>query len=66
MSQAVADANRAIALNPNAAIAYNDRAVAYERQGFRNWAIADYRAALRANPALQLARDGLSRLDATP
>jgi tetratricopeptide (TPR) repeat protein len=67
--QAIADYTQAIALKPgddDLVIAYEDRGVAYEKKALRDPAIADYRAALKIKPSLQAARDGLTRLGATP
>jgi len=49
------------------AATYYNRGHAYEKMGgLRDEAIADYRAALKINPNLQKARDGLTRLGVTP
>jgi len=64
--QAIADYTRAIALKSDDAIAYENRGFAYEKKGLRDPAIADYRAALKINPNRTLAREGLTRLGATP
>jgi tetratricopeptide (TPR) repeat protein len=64
--QAIADCTRAIALKPDYAVFYQNRGFAYEKKGLRDAAVADYRAALKIEPILQRARDGLTRLGATP
>ena len=64
--QAIADYNQAIALNPDYAIAYENRGLAYEKKGSRDQAIADFRASLRLDANRTRARDGLTRLGATP
>jgi tetratricopeptide (TPR) repeat protein len=48
------------------AAVYFSRGGVYEHRGIRDQAIADYRAALKINPNLVVARDGLDRLGATP
>ncbi len=63
---AIADFTRAIALKPDYPLAYKNRGLAYENKGFHDPAIADYRAALNLDPNMQAARDGLTRLGATP
>jgi tetratricopeptide (TPR) repeat protein len=64
--QAIADYAQATGLNPGFALAYANRGLAYENTGARDPAIADYRAALKLDPNMQAARDGLTRLGATP
>jgi len=64
--QAIADDTRAIALNPSDADAYYNRGAAYEAKGLKDQAIADYRAALKPEPTMQAALDGLKRLGVTP
>jgi tetratricopeptide (TPR) repeat protein len=49
-ARAVADFDRALALDPNLATAYSDRGIAYRRQGRYELAIADYGQAIRLWP----------------
>jgi len=65
-ADAIADYTAAIALKPDNAGPYDNRAAAYEKKGLRDQAVADYRAALTIDPALKLSQDGLTRLGATP
>ena len=51
----LAAANRAIALDPNNAYAYNNRGAAYNHQGNLTAALADFDTAVRLAPQLQLA-----------
>jgi len=48
--RAIADNDQAIRLNPQFALAYNNRALAYERKGDYDRAITDYSKAIRLNP----------------
>jgi tetratricopeptide (TPR) repeat protein len=60
--QSIADFTRAIALKRGFAQFHYNRAFAYDVKGHhRDQAVADYRAALKINPNLQAARDGLKR-----
>lgn len=59
---AIADCTRAIELQTDDAHAYFDRGFAYENKTLNTRAIDDYRAALKIDPNLQAARDGLKRL----
>ena len=61
---AIADTTRAIALNPRLAPAYDNRAIAYEKNGRFDLAIADYRSTLAIAPGDRNGRDGLKRLGA--
>jgi tetratricopeptide (TPR) repeat protein len=49
---AIADLDRAVALNPTLETAYYDRAIAHKRKGDYASAIADYSAAIKLNPDL--------------
>lgn len=51
-SQAMADLNKAIALNPQFSFAYNNRGQLLQEQGNRDAAYADFKKALGLNPAL--------------
>jgi len=55
----------ALEVDPKYAPAHNNLGVVYERQGKKEAAIAEYRAALAADPNLKDARRNLDRL-ATP
>ena len=63
---ALPDAENAVTLAPSSAPSLETRAEIYEKLGRRRDAIADYRAALAIDGSLQLARDGLKRLNADP
>jgi Tfp pilus assembly protein PilF len=52
----------ALEIDPRYAPAHNNLGVVYERQGKRNEAIAEYRAALAADPELKDAKRNLDRL----
>jgi tetratricopeptide (TPR) repeat protein len=56
------DAQRAVALAPDDAFSIETRAEIYEALGRRDEAMADYRAALKLDPNLQPALDGLRRV----
>ena len=56
------DYDKAIALNPNYALAYNNRGVAYSNKGEVNRAIADYRKALEIDPYYSTPKNNLKRL----
>lgn len=58
------DVDRAIALAPEDAAAIETRAEIYERLSRRDESIADYRAALKLQPTMKSALDGLKRLRA--
>ena len=62
---AIADFNKAIALNPNDAYAYNNRGVTYEKNGDKDQAIADFRKTLEIDPSHQYAKESLKRLGVT-
>jgi tetratricopeptide (TPR) repeat protein len=50
--EAIADFDRALALNPNLSTVYNDRAIAFRRKGDFTRAIADYNEAIRLMPGV--------------
>jgi tetratricopeptide (TPR) repeat protein len=50
IGEAIADLDRAIALNPRLATAYGDRGIAHRKNGDYELAIADYREAIRLWP----------------
>src|SRR5262249_37060694 len=60
--ESLAQLDVAIRKEPLNAEAYHNRAVIYEKQGKRDAAIAEYRTALRYNPAYEPARQALARL----
>ncbi|MGB8182343.1 MAG: tetratricopeptide repeat protein [Stellaceae bacterium] len=60
------DVNMALVLAPNNAAIIETRAEINEKLGKRDAAIADYRAALKLDPKMTQANDGLKRLNATP
>ena len=66
VDRAIADFDKAIALDPKLAFAYFNRGVAYEKKGDKEQAIADFRKALEIDPSHQDAKEGLKRLGATP
>lgn len=63
---ALRDVNMALILAPNNAAVIETRAEIYEKMKERDKAIADYRAALKLDPKMVQATDGLKRLGATP
>ncbi len=65
-ARAIADFDKAIALRSHFASAYVNRGAAYENKGDKEQAIADFRKALKNNPADQKAKEGLKRLGVTP
>ena len=65
-ARAIADFDKAIALNPDDAYAYNNRAVTYEKNGDKEQAIADFRKTLEIDPSHQYAKESLKRLGVTP
>jgi tetratricopeptide (TPR) repeat protein len=62
---ALPDAEEAVTLSPENSGAIETRAEIYERLGRRDDAVAGYRAALRLQPDLKAAKNGLGRLGAT-
>lgn len=75
--EAIADFTQEIALNAKDmalhpafssryALSYVHRAQAHERKGAMEAAAADYRAAIKLDPAMQAAKDGVRRLGAEP
>ncbi|MGB6446659.1 MAG: tetratricopeptide repeat protein [Xanthobacteraceae bacterium] len=56
----MADYDRAIALDPGFALAYNNRGAAYGKKGDLDCAIADYQQALRVNPQFDQAAQNLA------
>jgi tetratricopeptide (TPR) repeat protein len=48
--EVIVDSNQAIRLNPNNAVAYYNRGLAWYHKGNLDWAIADYNEAIRLNP----------------
>ena len=66
MAAAFADADQAIVLSPNDPAAHELRASIHERLGRRDAAIADLRAAVRADPSRQASRNALKRLGVEP
>jgi TonB family protein len=65
-AQGLPDAEKAVALASSNAFDIEIRAEIYEKLGRRDEAIADYRAALKLQPDLKSALDGLKRITATP
>lgn len=63
---ALRDADMALILAPNNAAIIETRAEINEKLGKRDQAVADYRAALKFDPKMTQASDGLKRLKATP
>jgi WD40 repeat protein/tetratricopeptide (TPR) repeat protein len=63
-SRAIEDYSSAIRLNANDATYYNYRGVAYQRNGDRKKALADFRAAHSINPAYDVATINFARLTA--
>jgi tetratricopeptide (TPR) repeat protein len=59
--QAVADYSKALSLKPDP-VAYGDRGLVYAKQGHKDLAEADFRAALKLDPTDQASLDGLKRL----
>ncbi len=64
-SNAIADFNEAIRLEPTAAVCYFRRAEVLERQGKFEQAVADYNEAIRLNPSFLLALKNLASILAT-
>jgi len=64
--RAIADFDKAIALNPNVAVVYTIRGLAYENKGEVDRAIADLSKVLEIDPSDQVAKEGLKRLGVTP
>ncbi len=63
LDRAIANFDKAIALNPKFADAYNNRGVAYFGQGDKEKAIADFRNALEIDPSHPGAKQNLKALD---
>jgi tetratricopeptide (TPR) repeat protein len=59
---AIADATKAIEIDPKLAAAYNNRGDAAEKSGDIDRAIADYRDALRLDPGARRMKEALLRL----
>jgi hypothetical protein len=69
LDRAIADFDDVIRLDPKHAFAFEQRGRAYEHKGERDKAIADYRmvlALVTMGPLHQRAREGLTRLGASP
>ncbi|MGH6969046.1 MAG: tetratricopeptide repeat protein [Stellaceae bacterium] len=60
------DVDMALILAPKNAAVIETRAEIYEKLGKRDQAVADYRTALKLDPKMKEAQDGLKRLNATP
>ena len=60
------DVDMALILAPNNAAVIETRAEINEKLGKRDQAVADYRAALKLDPKMAQASDGLKRLGAKP
>ena len=61
-TQAMANYNKALEINPNLAEAYNNRGFCYYNQGHSTQAISDYNKALEINPNLAEAYYNRSRV----
>ena len=61
--QAIADYSKAISLKPDA-IAYDGRALIYAKQGHKDLAIADFKAAQKIDPSDETSSDHLKSLGA--
>src|SRR5262249_16559641 len=59
--RAIADYNEAIRLDPENAMAFNNRGASYANKGDRDRAIADYNEAIRLNPNFSLAFTNLNK-----
>ncbi len=59
---AIADYDKAIALDPNDAFVYVNRGVAYDSEGDKEKTIADFRKALEIDPSLEEIRAALESL----
>ncbi len=64
--EALTQASEAIRLEPLGPEGYHNRALVLERQGKRDDALRDYRAAAQCNPAYEPARRALQRLTGSP
>ena len=58
LGTALSDYSAALRLDPNFALAYNNRAVLYKKMGERAKALADYEAAVRLDPGNENAIEG--------
>jgi len=65
-TEGLRDVDMALILAPKNAAIIETRAEIEEKLGKRDPAIADYRAALKLDPKMKEASDGLTRLKATP
>jgi tetratricopeptide (TPR) repeat protein len=64
LGTALSDYDTALRLDPNFALAYNNRAVLHKKMGDRARALADYEAALRLDPGNENAANGRRTLKA--
>ena len=63
---AIADYDKAIALDPNVALAYTNRGGAYYMKGDKDQTIADFCKALEIDPSDHLTKNNLKALGVTP
>ena len=61
-SDALNEFGRAVAIEPDSAMAHNNRGVALQALGIRDHAERDFRRALALDPCLAPARENLSKL----
>ena len=64
--RAIADFDKATALNPKLFQAYNNRGIVYVLKGDKEQAIADFRKVLEIDPSLQKTKNWLKKLGVTP
>ncbi len=64
--RAIADYTEAIKLQPDYAMFYYNRCLAYKQTGERDKAIKDCRQALKLNPKYKRARNSLRRMGTSP